>query len=149
MPLSYNRWDVPCLEVFCFTRLWNHLQVTPFELFTLQAHGHRLDMVFLTINDSRKTVLQTLVTKKQPQLPFGSCPANMWQNDKFLNSPYVTILPPQKRLNHNLMYTMEHTFGYQSKKFTCACVKSSAHAHNTKIRVGNYKYFETSVGLTS
>ena len=43
----------------------------------------------------------------------------------------------RRQLNHNLMYTMDHTFGYHSKKFICACVKLSAHAHGTEIRGGN------------
>ena len=45
-------------------------------------------------------------------------------------SPYYT----ERRPNHNLMYTVDHTFGYRSKKLICACAKSSAHAHGTKIR---------------
>ena len=38
------------------------------------------------------TVLQMYVTEKQPQLTFGSHRMNMWQNDQYLNSPYIAIL---------------------------------------------------------
>ena len=38
------------------------------ELYTLQADGHWLDMFFLTTNNSKMTVLQTLVTEKQAPL---------------------------------------------------------------------------------
>ena len=44
------------------------------------------------------------------------------------------------------MYTIDHTFSYGSKKFICACTKSSAHAHGTKIRDGNVKLLETTMG---
>ena len=40
------------------------------------------------------------------------------------------------------MYTMDHTFGYRSKKLICACVKSSAHAHDTEIRGQKFETFE-------
>ena len=93
---------------------------------------------FLTISNSWMTVLQTLVTKQQPPLPqftFSSLWMNRWQDYTYLNSP-ISILH-QKRLNHNLMYTVDHTFCYRSTKFICACAKSSADAHGTKIRDGN------------
>ena len=40
---------------------------------------------FLTSNNRRMTVLLTLVTRKQPQLTFGS-------NDQYFHSPYVAVL---------------------------------------------------------
>ena len=40
------------------------------------------------------------------------------------------------------MYTVEHTLGYHSQKFIRACTKLPAHAHGTKIRGGNFKWFK-------
>ena len=37
------------------------------------------------------------------------------------------------------MYTVDHTFGYRSKKFICACMDSSTHAHDTKSEAGIFK----------
>ena len=51
-----------------------------------------IGLSFLTANNSRMAVLQTLVTEKQPQLTFGSRRANTWQNNRCLNSPYVAVL---------------------------------------------------------
>ena len=38
------------------------------------------------------TVLQTLVTEKQPQLIIGSRQTNTWRNDQNVNPPYVAVL---------------------------------------------------------
>ena len=51
--------------------------------------------------------------------------------------PYYTERQP----NHKLMYTVDHTFVYHSKKFICTCAKLAAHAHGTEIR-GNLKLFK-------
>ena len=83
---------------------------------------------FLTINNSRMTVLQTC----------GKL-TNMLTH---LMSPCYT----ERRPNHNLMYTVGHTFSYCSQKFIHACAKSSAHAHGTKIRGGIFKRFKTFLG---
>ena len=40
----------------------------------------------LTINNSQMTVLQTLVTERQPPL------THLQRNDQYLNSPYVAVL---------------------------------------------------------
>ena len=98
---------------------------------------------FLTVSNSRTTVLQTLVTKKQPQVTFGSRDMNRWQNDQYLNSPYVAVLHWKMTESYSLMYTVDHTFGYCSQKFISTCTKSSAHAHGTEIRGGNFKQFKT------
>ena len=45
------------------------------------------------------------------------------------------------------MYTVDHTCSYRGKKFIHVCAKSSAHAHSTEIRGGNWKLLETIVGL--
>ena len=50
-------------------------------------------------------------------------------------SPYYT---EDDRIT-NLMYTVDHTFGHCSQKFIGTCTKSSAHAHGTEIRGGNFK----------
>ena len=63
-----------------FTWWWNRPQVTPFP----PSSSHYRQMAtkwgnsFLTVNNSRVTVLQTLVTEKQPQLTFGSSLTNPW-----------------------------------------------------------------------
>ena len=44
-----------------------------------------------------------------------------------LMSPCYTKRQP----NHNLIYTVDHPFGYCSKKFICACAKTSTHAQGT------------------
>ena len=54
------------------------------------------------------------INLNSPQL--GSHRRNRWQNANTLThlmSPYYT----ERQLNHNLMYTMDHTFGYRRKKF--------------------------------
>ena len=99
----------------------------------------------LTVNNSRKTVLQTLVTEKQSQLTF-SC---HWTVSGETTNTLTHLMSPcctERQLNHNLMYTMDHTFGYHSKKFIHACLKLSVHAHGTEIRGGNFKQFKTSIG---
>ena len=76
------------------------------------------------------TVLQTLVTLKQPQVTL----THFWHKTNaliHLMSPYYT----KRRPNHNRMYTVDHTSGYCSQKFIRACTKLSAHAHSTEIRV--------------
>ena len=45
----------------------------------------------------------------------------------------------------NHRYTPHH-IGYHSKKFIRACIKSSAHAHGTKIRGRKLKHFKPSKG---
>ena len=59
-----------------------------------------------------------------------------------LMSPYYTERQPN---HNNLMYTVDHTFRYRTKKFICACAKSSAHVHGTEFRGGNIKHLKTSV----
>ena len=55
-----------------------------FEMFTLHQQPAR----FLTVNNNRLTVLQTLVAEKQPPLTL----THLQQNDQYLNSPYVAVL---------------------------------------------------------
>ena len=57
-------------------------------------------------------------------------------------SPFYT----ERRPNHNLMYTVDHTFGYHSTHLLCACLESSAHAPGTKFRGRNFKHFKISKG---
>ena len=54
----------------------------------------------------------------------------------------------ERRLNHNLMYNVDHTFSYPSKKFICACVKLSVHADGTEFRGGHVKFMKTAARLT-
>ena len=46
----------------------------------------------LTVNNSQMSAPQMLVTKRQPPLTFSRHQTNMWQNDQYLNSPYVPVL---------------------------------------------------------
>ena len=151
MPNSHYRRYVPQLEIFLgggtaprsphFGRVGHTTGRRP-----LLQTGHG----FLTVNNSRMSVLQTLVTKKQPPListylwwPSFEHVAKTTNTLTRLMSPYYT----KRRSNHNLMYTMDHTFGYHSKKFIRACAKSSAHALSTEFRGGNVKLLKTTVGL--
>ena len=52
------------------------------------------------------------------------------------------------RPSHNHIYTVDHNFGYRSKKFIRTWTESSAHAHGSEIRGGNFNLFKTSVGCT-
>ena len=71
-----------------------------------------------------------------------------WINSIYLNSPLVAIRRTRDKTtntsthrilpcstegwpDYNLMCTVDHTFCGRSKKFTCACVKLSAHANNS------------------
>ena len=38
----------------------------------------------------------------------------------------------KRQPSHNLMYTIDHTFGYHSKKFIPACTELSTHTHGMK-----------------
>ena len=49
----------------------------------------------------------------------------------------MSLYYTKKRPNHNLIYTVDHTFGYHSKKFICS--HSSPHTHGTEFRGGNFK----------
>ena len=85
-----------------------------------------------------------MVTERQPPLTL----THLRQNDQYFNLPYVAILHRElTESNHNLMYTVDHIFGYHSKKFICTCVKLSAHAHGTEISGLNFKQFKTSIGF--
>ena len=145
MPQSHLRQYVPRLEVFSaaepppgrphFIRVVHTTGGSP-----LIGHG------FLTINNSKMTVLQTLVTEKQPPLTL----THLWQpsgehvakRPHYLMSPYYT----ERRLNYNLMYIVDHTFGYYRKNLICTCSESSAQAHGTKVRGGDFKHYKISVG---
>ena len=91
IPLSHYRRYVPWLEVFL-----GGLTASRSTHFVWVVHttgGQSLiGQGLLTVNNSWKTVLQMLVTEKQPQLTFGSHRTNTWQNDQYLNSPNVTML---------------------------------------------------------
>ena len=38
------------------------------------------------------------------------------------------------------MYTVDHTFGYRSKKLICACAESSTQAQGTKAEAEIFKH---------
>ena len=46
---------------------------------------------------------------------------------------------------HNLIYTVDHTFSYYSKKFICACLHLCVHVHSSEFRGRNIKHFKTLV----
>ena len=55
-------------------------------------------------------------------------------------SPYYS----KRRASHNIIYTVDHTFSYSSKKFICICSHSSGMP-----TLSNFKYFKTSVGCAN
>ena len=91
IPLSHYRQYVPWLEVFL---IGGTTSSSPHFGWVLHTTGRwpLIGQSILTINNSRKTALQTLVTEKKHQLTFGSHHTNTWRNDQYLNSPYVTVL---------------------------------------------------------
>ena len=143
-PFTHYRLYIMRLQVFSAPE--PPPQVTPFHLSCSHYRRMATDWTqFLTVNNSSMTVLQTLVTVKQPQLTFGCrqmTSGEMTNTLIHLMSPYYT----KRRPNHNLMYTVDHTFGYHSKRFIRTHTKFFAHAHGTEIRGGNFKHLKTSVG---
>ena len=114
------------------------------ELFELQVDGYSFDI------NGRMTVLQNVGQRKATSINLiSSLVAVRRTRSKTTNtlthlmSPYYT----ERRPNHNLMYTMDHTFSYHSKNFIYARAKSSVRAHGSEIRGGNLKLLETTVGL--
>ena len=88
-----------------FSQQWDHPQVAPFRPSCSHYRLTATDWTrFLNINNS--------TTKTHLMLPYST----------------------ERRQNHNLMYTVDHTFGYCSHNFIRTCVKSSAHAHSTKTK---------------
>ena len=79
-------------------------------------------------DDSTTNVGHREVTSINLNPPSVTC-GRMTNTLTHLMSPYYS----KGQLNHNLMYTMDHTFDYRSQKFTHTCRKSSAHAHGTNI----------------
>ena len=75
------------------------------------------------------TVPQMLVTERQLPLTSTHLRTNMWRNNQYLNSPYVTILH-QKTTASNLMNTVDHAFGYRRKKFILTHAKSEVETSN-------------------
>ena len=89
-----------------FSRMQNRLQVDPFRLCCSHYNQTATDWTrFLTINNSRMTV-QMWITVKQPQLTFSS---HRMRRPKPLLTLCCHVTP-----NHNLMYTVDHLFGYHS-----------------------------------
>ena len=122
MPLTHYRQYILQLQVGPRWRncLPGHLIL--FELFTLQATGG----VICSYNLRNAPVLQLpFKIRLRPCVTVTKCPCT----STHLMSLYYTERQP----NHNLMYTVDHTFGYRSKKFMCTCTKSSAHAHGTEL----------------
>ena len=70
--------------------------------------------------------------------------------DTLAQCPFISthlMLPcyTERQLSHNLIYTIDYTFSYRSKKFMCTCSHSSVLAHSTKFRGRNVKHFKISV----
>ena len=57
-----------------------------------------------------------------------------------LNSPYVAVLHRKTTKSQAYIHRGRTPLGYRSQKLTCACMKSSVHAHGTKFRGGNFKH---------
>ena len=84
------------------------------------------------------------------QLLFEICmqPCVTVAKDPCTSTRLMWLYSTERRPNHSLMYTVDHTFGYHSQKFIHTCAKLSAHAHSTEIRGRKFKQFKTAVGLT-
>ena len=123
MPYSQYRQYIPWWEVFLGS--WTASR-SPHLVRVVHTTGRQLLIGhgFLAINNSWMTVLKTWVTVKQPQLTFGSRRMNKWRNNQYQNSPCVFVWY-RRWPNHNLMYTVDHTFGYRSKKFVLASTELS------------------------
>ena len=147
MPRSHYRRYVPLLEVFLNSGTVPRGRP---ELFTLQAGGYWLDTV-LTFNNSRMTVLQTLVTEKKP--PLTSNHLRYLSDKRVAKRPipqlilFRRITPKDKRITTLCTPWTTPSFTVV-KKFTRTCVKSTAHAHGTKIRGGYLKPWKTTEGVT-
>ena len=139
MSRSHHRQFVPRLEV-------SHGSGTRSPHFVRVVHTTGGRPQFLTINNSRITVLHMLVTERQPQLTFGSRRTNTWRNDQYLNSNYVAVLHQKTTELQPYVHRGSHLTGYPSQKLTRACMKSSVHSHGTEVRGGNFKWFKTSIG---
>ena len=85
---------------------------------------------------------------------FGDMPLSFNYHWRFIynlvtqgqNIQYLNSLKDDRITTLCTLYTVDHTFGYHSKKFICTCAKSSAHAHGTKFRGGNFINFKISIG---
>ena len=53
----------------------------------------------------------------------------------YTSTDLIPLYYTKRRLSHSLMYTLDHTLGFRSKKFRRACAESSMHAHRTKSEV--------------
>ena len=117
-----------------FTRRWNHPQVVPF----CPSCSHYWRM--LVPEKQPQLTICSRVTKTWQNDQYVNSPyfAGRWSPRSNLNSPSVTVgrtcgettntlthlMSPyytERRQNHNLMYAMEHTFGYRNKKFIWTC----------------------------
>ena len=147
MPLSHYGWYIPWLEILL---CGGTAPRSPHLVRVVHTTGGEplLGHTSLTINNSRITVLQTLVTEKQPPLTSTHLRQPSDQHVPKRPIPLLNLMSlyyNERRPNHNLKYTVDHTFSYRSKKFINACAKSSVHAHITEIRDRNFKHFKTSI----
>ena len=81
-----------------FRPISSHYRKTP-----LIGHG------VLTVNNSRMTIPQMLVTERQPPLTL----THLRRNDQYLNSLYVAVL--HQKTTESQPYTVDNTFGYRRK----------------------------------
>ena len=97
------------------------------------------------------TVLQTLVTEKKP--PLTSNHLRYLSDKRVAKRPipqlilFRRITPKDKRITTLCTPWTTPSFTVV-KKFTRTCVKSTAHAHGTKIRGGYLKPWKTTEGVT-
>ena len=77
--------------------------------------------------------------------PGGKTPLSFNYRPRFICDLVIqlwrNIHHTEKLPSHNLTYTVDYTFSYHSKKFTCTYSHSSAHAHGMTFRRGNCKHF--------
>ena len=117
-------WIISCsLDPFLpmvrsFTQWQNHLPSRPILVRVVHTIGGVISSyrLFTKCPCPSTTVQDLYVTLCHNDETSNTLTHLMW--------PYYT----EKQLRHNLMYTVDHTFRYRSKKFIHTCTESSMHA---------------------
>ena len=117
MSLSHYRQNVLLLEALLGSTTTS--KVAPFR----PSCSHYRQCNLQAIGIWRKTPVLQLPSKicKRPCVTVVKRPV-----------PQLTLCrcsTPKRWPSHNLMYTVDHTFGYRSKKFIRACLESFRHCH--------------------
>ena len=108
----------------------------------LQSH-HIPPEIWCSIHTTDVSPCGSLCLVKHP-CPSSTC--DIETKHPFTSSSLMLPCYTERRPSHNLIYSMDHTFSYRSKKFICASSLSPMHTHGSEIRGGNFKHFKTSIG---